>query len=148
MANTVVIDGLPKMDPERKAEWVAALRSGNYKQGHEWLNRGGAMCCLGVACDLHSKSPEGMKWTSKSGFDGPTTYGYDGQVAYPPDDVLKWLGFDIADLRTHFKTQEELRQKLAMPTNTTGMAHYVFANLNDNQKWTFEQIADFIEANF
>lgn len=42
-----------KLEPEFKAKWIAALRSGDYKQGHQVLYRGGehdTYCCLGVAC--------------------------------------------------------------------------------------------------
>lgn len=35
-----------------RAEWIAALRGGEYKQGKESLKKGRAFCCLGVACDL------------------------------------------------------------------------------------------------
>ena len=36
------------MAPELKAKWVAALRSGKYKQGKGTLYKGGKHCCLGV----------------------------------------------------------------------------------------------------
>ncbi len=38
------------MDAEFKAKWVAALRSGRYRQGKNWLSHGGRHCCLGVLC--------------------------------------------------------------------------------------------------
>ena len=40
------------MDPELKAKWVAALRSGEYKQGRDVLhnNKSNTYCCLGVLC--------------------------------------------------------------------------------------------------
>ena len=38
-----------KLNPEAKAKWVAALRSGKYKQGHGRLRDGDTFCCLGVA---------------------------------------------------------------------------------------------------
>jgi hypothetical protein len=42
-----------KIDPVVKARWTAALRSGNYSQGHGRLvNHLGRFCCLGVACHL------------------------------------------------------------------------------------------------
>jgi hypothetical protein len=42
-----------KLDPEFKKKWVAALRSGKYKQGKGGLrNQHGEFCCLGVACDV------------------------------------------------------------------------------------------------
>ncbi len=31
-----------------KQEWIEALRSGDYKQGQEWLHDDGKYCCLGV----------------------------------------------------------------------------------------------------
>lgn len=37
-----------RMDPELKARWVAALRSGQYKQGHNFMFWDGGFCCLGV----------------------------------------------------------------------------------------------------
>lgn len=45
-----------KMDPELKAKWVAALRSGEYKQGTGRLRKptadGQRFCCLGVLCEV------------------------------------------------------------------------------------------------
>ena len=48
-----------KLDPEFKAKWVAALRSGDYKQTTLKLHRAsGGYCCLGVVgilCGLNSE---------------------------------------------------------------------------------------------
>lgn len=46
-----------RMNPEVKTKWLAALRSGNYKQGRMALKRGvgdgtADYCCLGVLCDI------------------------------------------------------------------------------------------------
>lgn len=41
-----------KLDPEFKAKWIAALRSGEYKQGTGWMYKDGKYCCLGVASEL------------------------------------------------------------------------------------------------
>lgn len=39
------------MDATLKTKWVAALRSGNYKQGRLFLeDQEGGYCCLGVLC--------------------------------------------------------------------------------------------------
>lgn len=40
------------MNPELKAKWIAALRSGNYKQGRGRLKHAGRYCCLGVLGDV------------------------------------------------------------------------------------------------
>ncbi len=43
------------MDTAIKAEWVDALRSGDYAQGGGVLRRGNNFCCLGVLCDIAVK---------------------------------------------------------------------------------------------
>ena len=51
-------------------EWIAALRSGKYKQGRNALCKDGKYCCLGVACEIKnqlidSPSIDGYKVTKK-----------------------------------------------------------------------------------
>jgi hypothetical protein len=49
-----------KMNPEIKAKWVAALRSGRYEQGqHRLKSETGEYCCLGVLCSVI----KAKKWT-------------------------------------------------------------------------------------
>lgn len=38
------------MDKKLKSDWIAALRSGKYEQGHEMLQANGKFCCLGFLC--------------------------------------------------------------------------------------------------
>jgi hypothetical protein len=47
-----------KLDPEFKAQWIAALRSGEYKQGHckMYNPTDSSYCCLGVAYQLGTGS--------------------------------------------------------------------------------------------
>lgn len=40
------------MDAKLKAEWVAALRSGKYRQARMALHKEGGFCCLGVFCRI------------------------------------------------------------------------------------------------
>lgn len=40
------------MNAELKAKWIAALRSGEYKQGRGKLKRNDLYCCLGVLCEV------------------------------------------------------------------------------------------------
>lgn len=40
------------MDKELRDKWVAALRSGDYQQGYDFLRVGDRFCCLGVLGDL------------------------------------------------------------------------------------------------
>lgn len=42
-----------KLPSEFKKKWIAALRSGDYKQGHKMLkSKDDKYCCLGVACEI------------------------------------------------------------------------------------------------
>jgi hypothetical protein len=47
---------MSKMVPEIKAQWLEALRGGNYQQGKKVLRHGidgeDRFCCLGVLCDI------------------------------------------------------------------------------------------------
>lgn len=46
------------MDPEIKAKWVAALRSGEYKQCKFFLEDvQGRNCCIGVLCRVQGVDP-------------------------------------------------------------------------------------------
>jgi len=47
------------MNPTIKAKWVAALRSGEYKQAKENLQDDKGYCCLGVLCVI-SQSETGF----------------------------------------------------------------------------------------
>lgn len=78
-----------------KKRWVAALRSGKYKQGMGDLRREGfkegehEYCCLGVLCDLHSKTKEGRKWNDR-------TYGR-ADTSLLPQSVQTWAGLKVDD---------------------------------------------------
>lgn len=69
------------MNKEVKAKWVAALRSGEYKQATGRLRSDDGFCCLGVLCDLHSKET-GEGW-------GPA-YTYSGESATLDRRVVAW----------------------------------------------------------
>ena len=63
-----------KLNPEFKAAWLAALRSGEYTQGRDVLMTPGdpdRHCCLGVACVITKREirpmqslPESADWRS------------------------------------------------------------------------------------
>ncbi len=72
----------PKLLPEVKVRWLAALRSGQYQQGKGRLrSEDNEYCCLGVLCDL--LEPEA--WTLVQ---SEHRYAHrDGSVAFPPFEV-------------------------------------------------------------
>lgn len=41
------------MKADLKAQWIAALRSGRYRQCRNFLHVDDAYCCLGVLCRVH-----------------------------------------------------------------------------------------------
>jgi hypothetical protein len=109
-----------KMNKRIKARWVKALRSGRYKQGRNMLRTDdGKFCCLGVLCDLHSKST-GTAW----GTDGR----YFGNSATLPLPVMEWAGLDLA------------------PELTIGGSTLFASEHNDEGSWRFSTIAKAIEA--
>lgn len=79
------------MNPEVKAKWVAALRSGRYQQIEGQLTNGAAgFCCLGVLCDISRLG----RWCEDEG-DQATKYkiGRDSDEGLPLMQVADWAGF-------------------------------------------------------
>ena len=67
-----------------KREWLAALRSGEYRQAHGTLraadNGGTYYCCLGVLCDIHRAAGLG-NWSGGR---------YLGECEALPYEVYEW----------------------------------------------------------
>jgi hypothetical protein len=111
----------PPMNPEVKQEWIAALRSGEYKQGSEFLRRGDEFCCLGVLCDLHAKKTS-TQWLH--GFKGSE---YLDNKERLPEAVSEWAG-----LQGH-------------NSNDPYMKGNWLSAYNDDEYKSFSEIADLIE---
>jgi hypothetical protein len=79
------------MKPEVKAKWIAALRSGEYKQGRGVLRDGDTFCCLGVLCDLHAKATGGQ-WKITFHSSGQSRQEYFGHMTLLPETVQTWSG--------------------------------------------------------
>lgn len=78
------------MDKRIKKRWVAALRSRKYKQGKGYLKSDDKYCCLGVLCDLFSKSKAGRAIQAKFDNDG---YFLDEDTLLP-EKVKNWAKLD------------------------------------------------------
>lgn len=106
-------------------KWVAALRSGEYKQAKKSLRTDEGYCCLGVACEIAVKAglPVTVHFIDKKGF-----CSYDGGVGVLPEGVMHALRFKSVDGYT-----EKLQKSLT--------------TLNDIENLTFAEIADYIETN-
>lgn len=121
------------MNPEVKAEWLAALRSGEFEQGKNRLANDGKYCCLGVLCELAVRAGVAEKWVQHP--DGAMKYGHRNATDYSdkesgvlPYSVQRWAN---------------------MPDNNPDVflgndAPYNLAALNDDGR-SFDYIADAIE---
>jgi hypothetical protein len=114
-----------EMNPEIRAKWTAALRSGEYEQGQNALRCGGKRCCLGVEAGVTEGYPgeDGLPWT------------YDGVPDYLPEAVQEWAGLPVGSpelLVTVYAGDVPELEGLAI--------------LNDDYNWDFGRIADAIDS--
>lgn len=146
-----------KTPKERRAELVAALRSGNYEQCREALCRitedgAKSFCCLGVASVLF----EPAKTTVRTGYlrDGHLgVWGdeYDRNTMHLTPEIKNAYGF--TDGNGQFFITEELKNKFPLLAKIQspslgslgGKAICWLTTLNDAAGWSFKEIADLIE---
>jgi len=129
-----------------KTRWIAALRSGEYKQGHHTLHsKDGCFCPLGVLCDLFAKEFD-IKWEERETRIGSGSkfftvmalqHKYNNgenfySVAVPQSPVSEWASM-LSNPMLHVTTKEGVRKE------------YHMSEINDHLKLTFAQIADIIK---
>lgn len=127
-----------RMNPEVRAQWAAAIRSGEYKQGRGNLNylpRTGErrFCCLGVLCELAAEA--GIVTRTEDSEFMYTEYinpadHTDSSETSLPKAVQVWAGLDSDD------------PKLFLPTGTY---FGTCSDVNDNNV-PFSEIADLIDG--
>jgi len=111
---------------ENAKKWVAALRSGEYKQIQNRLGDPNGHCCLGVACEVAIENGVPLKKElHTAGF-----YRYGDDRTSLPAIVQTWLGlathsgwYDLKDASDHSLMSD-----------------------NDSRRLTLAQIADIIES--
>lgn len=118
-----------KFSPLQRA-WIAALKSGKYKQGTRRLgkrtrNKKVEYCCLGVACVVAKKHGVKLKRETSGDF---CVFG--GQKAFPPTNVVEAL-------RLHSK-MGNINSESSFPC---------LSRMNDSGQYTHKMIAEFIESN-
>jgi len=109
---------------------VAELRSGKYQQCTGSLQKQDRYCCLGVSCVAGQRQGHFVT-KNKLGIVG----GHMGSQI----SIAKWLG--IAGTGRFPSKLLSLNKKRQFPICS-------LTELNDDLKWTFPQIADFIEENW
>lgn len=116
------------MKPELKAKWLEALRSGHYAQDFEHLRTTKGFCCLGVLLDVFSQETGKGCWTLQS------TNNFD--FVFEDDDIC---------LGGHLTAELENFGRRLVGMRELDEAHLI--TMNDTQKSSFAEIADWVEAN-
>lgn len=106
------------MQPEIKAKWLEALRSGRYAQTTGELFDGEKFCCLGVLCDVISPN-----W---------------GQT---DDEGETYIAHEFGD--SNEILDPTFREEIGIPSDVQDK----LTQMNDDEKASFAQIADWIEKN-
>lgn len=118
-----------KMNPDVKAKWIAALRSGKYEWGRAFLRTPDSkFCCLGVLCDVYREAVGDYDWDLKD-----NVYSFGRAIGYLPGEVQAWAGVSSAG-RLPCKIDIENEQ-------TTDE----LSQVNDSNMYDFNEIADIIE---
>jgi hypothetical protein len=123
------------MNREIKKRWVAALRSGKYRQSCGHLREDDCYCALGVLCDLfvQEHEHEGVSWDKTLGQYYFVRYEKDQATYYYeflPPVVMKWAGVRHENPEFFVEESEDC---------------FTVADLNDDQALSFDQIATIIE---
>jgi hypothetical protein len=117
------------MKTEIATLWIAALRSGEYRQTQEALkDSDGGLCCLGVLCNLHRGAVPGHEWESET---------YLEEAENLPDEVAEWAGMK-------YRPGEGDAGNLPVRVRLTAGSGAHLAVLNDVGA-SFSEIADVIE---
>lgn len=128
------------MNQEIKAEWVEALRSGEYNQDTRYLRSVNGYCCLGVLCEIAVQH----EVIGKQG-NMITRYGPDGDVSTLPREVQEWAGLDSPN--PYVEAPEGFVNMIGEERG-----HTTLAEINDNRdennelRYDFNVIADIIDA--
>ena len=142
------------LNPNAQA-WLAALRSGDYQRGqsalHELAGRDKKplFCCLGVACDLFAQAhPDQGRWVKRSQPGAPMSFetATDASQMYLPIEVSDWLGLK----RRGFNDSAGNAYGDFLKPNVMGLKDEpepkTLTGLNDEEDYSFKQIADVIES--
>ena len=143
------------MDTAIKTKWLAALRSGEYKQARGSLEEvqdgESCFCCLGVLCDLAAKEGIVVRAERDQGHIIDATYTSvvdpeDYSEAVLPKAVRDWAG--LSDDNPKVEITEEIAKRI--DNDLLYPAHDIssLTEVNDETGIGFEGIADLIEVNF
>ena len=123
------------MDAKLKEKWVAALRSGKYKQGVGSLKRKSdtgeeQFCCLGVLCDIFPKG--------RGNWDDFYNYNFDIPKSI---NSFNWQG----ERRTNTSVSGTLDDTILEYVGLTDNQAQKLMTFNDDDKRSFNWIASYVE---
>lgn len=127
------------MNPEVRTLWVEALRSGSYSQTHETLEDNRGFCCLGVLSKL--AADRGICTRTVNEESGAITY--DEKDGFLPEAVIRWAGLANDDPTLELSEAVLYGDEADNPND---MQVVSLAALNDEYRFTFQQIANIIEG--
>jgi hypothetical protein len=130
---------------QRREKLIAALRSGEYKQTQLALRKGGAFCCLGVACELYRKEESAGYWDEDNWFVLDVEWGPSLQSEELPETVADWYGFSTTDGRW-LGNFLRLPRKDVLTTSDDPLGMVMSLMAANDSGYTFAEIADIIEA--
>lgn len=119
--------------------WTTALRSGEFKQGSDFLfnSESGSYCCLGVLCELAVKAGV-VKKNEDGSYD-------EGQDQVLPDSVMDWAGMQCdSGVIPNFRAYVE-EGVLYMDEDGKQFSEDYLTEMNDSKGLNFNQIADVID---
>lgn len=132
------------MTEELKAQWIAALRSGEYNQTRSALKNNEGFCCLGVLCDVIDNT----RWaddnqTNGYNFElGDTRFSFNTAVI--PSEAAKPLALNKMLVTIDDNIIDPDQIDLEVDSHDTTRLDDYLITLNDNGK-SFSEIADIIE---
>ncbi len=113
------------MNQTVKEKWVSALRSGEYKQGKDFLRVDDKFCCLGVLCELAVEN----NVIDPAVEDLGDVFTYDGSASFLPDSVVKWSGLTSPNPWVDYDNTDG---PISEP-NDSGLSFEYIADLIENQ---------------
>ena len=149
---------------KRMKKYIAYLRSGKYLQVDGALRSRSEddnklrYCCLGVACNVYRDETGKGRWKKKGEGCYGTKHVFLNSSLLMPVEVAKWLG--IFDVASHDPDDDGFNPELTLPKElikalSKGVdpgckpnKHTSASSLNDNDKATFDQIADAFEFTY
>jgi hypothetical protein len=134
------------MNPEIKQKWIAALESGEYRQGENYLqNKDNCFCCLGVLCDIYAKE-NNVEWTKSDDYGnpwspvttGPNMIHDNGRTL--PSEVMKW-----AEIGEDSPGESIFLENIQVDSDSDEVRGMLITELNDECGWDFKRLANLIK---